>query len=212
MECISTEIHDRRKTVVLRMARSTLRAALALGVAVSALVWSAEAAGHVVPVPQSVRTGTVVPLSLAVPNERQEPMNGFTATVPSGFRIVEARPADGWTADVDGDTVRWRGGPLAHLSIETFVVRVDVTADPGAATLDLRQLYPSGAQVTWSGDLTVVRGPRSRAGNTPETLPTLAVIGGFGLSVLVGLGALAWRRRNVRSVRARDAAPRSRAL
>jgi hypothetical protein len=117
VECISTEIHDRRKTVVLRMARSTLRAALALGVAVSALVWSAEAAGHVVPVPQSVRTGTVVPLSLAVPNERQEPMNGFTATVPSGFRIVEARPADGWTADGGrrhGAVARWPARPSEY--------------------------------------------------------------------------------------------------
>jgi hypothetical protein len=188
------------------MATSTLRAALAFGIAVSALAWSGEAAGHVVPVPQSVRTGTVVPLRLAVPNERPEPMNGFTATVPSGFHIVDARPAAGWAADVDGDTVRWRGGPLAHLSIETFVVRIDVTADPGAVTLDMRQLYPSGAQVTWSGDLTVAPGSGSSAGS--ETLPTLAIIGACGLSVLVGLAALAWRRR-VRSAPGRDAAPRS---
>ena len=111
---------------------------------------------------------------------------------------------------MDGNTVRWRGGPLAHLSIETFVVRVDVTADPGAATLDLRQLYPSGAQVAWPGHLTVVPGPESSAGETSKSLSALAVIGVVGLSVLVGLGALVRRRRRVRPGPARDAAPRSR--
>ena len=194
------------------MTRATPRAVLALCVAVSPLAWSGPASGHVVPVPQSVRGGTVVPVSLAVPNERPEPMNAFTAAVPEGFRIVDARPTDGWTAEVDGNTARWRGGPLAHLSIETFVVRVDVTADPGAATLDLRQLYPSGAQVAWPGDLTVVPGPQSSAGNMSESLIALAVIGVIGLSVLVGLGALVWRRRRIRPGPARDAAPRSRAL
>jgi len=194
------------------MTRATPRAVLALCVAVSPLAWSGPASGHVVPVPQSVRGGTVVPVSLAVPNERPEPMNAFTATFPEGFRIVDARPTDGWTAEVDGNTARWRGGPLAHLSIETFVVRVDVTADPGAATLDLRQLYPSGAQVAWPGDLTVVSGPQSSAGNMSESLIALAVIGVIGLSVLVGLGALVWRRRRIRPGPARDAAPRSRAL
>jgi hypothetical protein len=192
--------------------RSIVRIAVGLGVAVSALAWSGPAAGHVVPVPQSIRSGTVVPLSLAVPNERPEPMSAFTATVPAGFRILDARPVDGWMAEVDGDTARWRGGPLAHLSIETFVVRVDVTADPGAATLDLRQLYPSGAQVMWPGDLTVIPGPGAGAGKASESLPALFIIGVVGLSVLVGLGALVWRRRRVRPDPARDAAPRSRAL
>jgi hypothetical protein len=115
-------------------------------------------------------------------------------------------------APKDGSTARWRGGPLAHLSIETFVVRVDVTADPGAATLDLRQLYPSSTQVAWPGDLTVVPGPESSAGETSKSLSALAIIGVVGLSVLVGPGAFVWRRRRVRPGPARDAAPRSRAL
>jgi uncharacterized protein YcnI len=61
------------------------------------LVLASEAAGHIVPEPQVVRSGAVATFSLAVPNERPKPMTGFEATVPEGFRIVHARPAAGWT-------------------------------------------------------------------------------------------------------------------
>jgi hypothetical protein len=132
-------------------------------VAVSAaLAWCTGANAHIVPDPQVLPSGTVTIMRLAVPNERPEPMNAFEATVPAGFRIVDARPVDGWTVQADEFTARWRGGPLAHLAIETFVLEVEVNADPGMPILDTRQLYPSGAQVTWPADVRSFPAPQRR--------------------------------------------------
>ncbi len=160
---------------------------------VATLVLSGAASGHVVPVPQFLPTGTVTTMSFAVPNERPEPMSGVIVTVPAGVRIVRARPVAGWTATVDASTSTWRGGPLAHLAIETFRLDVDVSAPPGPVTLNTRELYPSGATVDWPATLTVIPGPdddRSGAG-----WGWLAAIAGTGLVFVAGLATLAWRRR-----------------
>jgi hypothetical protein len=120
-------------------------------------------------------------------------MSGVTISVPAGFRIVQARPTAGWAATVDGSTSTWRGGPLAHLAIETFRLDVDVTSDPGLVTLDTMQLYPSGATVDWPATLTVVPGPDDeQSQNVGKAL--IAAIVGVGLVVIAGVALLAWRR------------------
>ena len=57
-------------------------------------------------------------MSVAVPDERREPMWGVTISCPAGFRIIHARTS-GWTATVEGSTSAWRGGLLAHFAIES---------------------------------------------------------------------------------------------
>ena len=167
-----------------------LLAAFAFG---AALVASSGASAHVVPVPQFLPTGAVTTLDFAVPNERPEPMSGVAISVPGGFQILRAHPIAGWTATLDGSTSTWRGGPLAHLSIETFRLDVDVAADPGPATLDTVLLYPSGARVSWPATLTVVPG---HAGEETESgrWGVIAAIVGVGLLVAASIAVLAWRR------------------
>jgi hypothetical protein len=84
------------------------------------LVVASAAPADVVPVPQLVASGAVTTISFAVPNERPEAMAAVAVSVPSGFRIVRAHPTPGSAATLDGSTVTWRGGPLAHLTLETF--------------------------------------------------------------------------------------------
>jgi hypothetical protein len=177
--------------------RSRIRPLLAtVWAAVAALSWCGTARAHVVPEPQFVRSGIAATFQLAVPNERPEVMTGFEVTVPDGLRIDEARPAAGWTARVDGSTATWGGGQLTHLAIETFVVVVDVSAEPGPATLETRQLYPSGAKVTWPAGFTVLPGANPSAGATSQDVgPALAVAGVVGLAVALGVALLAWGRR-----------------
>ena len=134
-------------------------------------------------------------MKLAVPNERPEPMNAFEATVPAGFRIVDARPVDGWTVQVDESTARWRGGPLAHLAIETFVLEVEVDADPGVTTLGTRQLYPSGAQVRWPADLRIVPRTAAAAGEPSRSVWVLIGLGVVAASLALG-AALVLRQRS----------------
>jgi len=168
----------------------------AVGAVAASLTWCVNAEAHVVPEPQFVRSGAVATFRLAVPNERPEVMTGIEVNVPEGFRIDEARPAAGWTARVNGSTATWGGGQLAHLAIETFILEVEVTADPGAATLETRQLYPSGAKVTWPAGFTVLPGANPPAGATSQDVgPALAVAGAVGLAVALGVALLARGRR-----------------
>ena len=155
---------------------------------------SSAASGHVVPVPQFLATGAVTTVSFAVPNERPEAMSGVTVSVPAGVRIVRAHPSPGWAETLDGSTATWRGGPLAHLTVETFRLDVDVSARPGPITLNTRELYPSGATVDWPATLTVVPGPDDEQ---PESVGwgLIAAIAGVGLIFIAGLAVLAWRRK-----------------
>jgi len=178
----------------MRKPPSTRRTRVLPLVAAAALAVCGSAAAHIVPEPQVVRSGSTATVSLAVPNERPERMTGFDVTLPPGFRIVEARPTAGWTARADESTAKWSGGRLAHLGIETYVVRVEVTADPGTATLDMRQVYPSGAHVRWLADVSVRPG-RPSAGDHAQSGGALAVSGAVGAAVVLGVAALAWRRR-----------------
>ena len=170
--------------------RSVLLAALVFA---AALATSSGASAHVVPVPQFLPNGVVTTLDFAVPNERPEPMTGVTISVPAGFQIVRAHSTVGWTATLDGSTSTWRGGPLAHLSIETFRLDVDVTAHPGQATLGTVQLYPSGARVSWPAPLTVVPGQADEEAQGGSG-GVIAAIVGAGLLVAACIAVLAWRR------------------
>jgi hypothetical protein len=165
-------------------------------VLVAALVASSTASAHVVPVPQFLATGSVTTMSFAVPNERPEPMSGVAVSVPADLRIVRAHRTAGWTATLDGSTATWRGGALAHLTVETFRFDVDVSAPPGPVTLNTRELYPSRATVDWPATLTVVPGPE---GDQSEGVAWgwIAAIAGVGVIFVAGLAVLAWRRKAV---------------
>lgn len=167
-------------------------AALALGALAVALMTSGGASAHVVPEPQFLPTGART-LIFAVPNERPEPMSGLTIDVPASFRIVQARPTAGWDATVDGSTATWRGGPLAHLALETFRLDVDVSSRPGPVTLDTILLYPSGTRVSWPATLTVVPGQDDEQSQNVGWALVAAIIG-VGLVVIAGVAVLAARR------------------
>ena len=170
--------------------RSAALALCGLGVA---LMTSGGASAHVVPVPQFLPSGLIRTVSFSVPNERAEPMSGLTIDVPAGFRIVQARRTAGWAATVDSTTSTWRGGPLAHLDIETFRLDVEITSDSGLVTLDTIQLYPSGATVNWPATLTVLPG-RDDEQTQSVGWALVAAIVGVGLVVIAGVAALALRR------------------
>ena len=168
-------------------------AAFAVCLLLAALVTSSAASGHVVPAPQFLETGAVTTVSFAVPNERPEPMSGVTVSVPAGVRIVRAHPSPGWAETLDGSTATWRGGPLAHLTVQTFRLDVDVSAPPGPVTLNTRELYPSGVEVNWPATLTVIPGQDDEL-SEGVGWGLIAAIAGVGLLFVAGLAVLVWRR------------------
>ncbi len=155
-----------------------------------ALVLAGPALAHVVALRPYVEAATTGEIELEAPNERRLPMTGFVVLAPDGFRIVAARPSDGWNAGADPTTATWHGGSLPAGAVTTFTLEVDARSEPGPATLRTEQHYPDGGIVRWDVPLTV-----TPPEDTPsQNLGWALVIGALGLLVLGLIGALAWRR------------------
>jgi uncharacterized protein YcnI len=139
------------------------------------------------PYVEAAASGEIV---LESPNERDLPMTGFVVAAPDGFRIVAARPAEGWTAGADRTTATWHGGSLPAGDETRFTLEVDARSEPGPATLRTEQHYPDGGIVRWDVALTV-----TPPADTPsQNLGWALVVGAFGLLVLGLIGVLARRR------------------
>jgi hypothetical protein len=178
---------------VISACRGDARLAVAFGVLLLALALAAPAGAHVDATPAFLSTNAVSTLSLTGHTDREVAMTGFSVTVPTGVRILEALPLAGWRASLDGETATWDGGNLAGAGDATFELELDVSAPAGPLELEVEQLYPEGDVVGWPVRLTV----------TPETVApaasarsTWAVIVTAGLLVAGALFFLARQRRN----------------
>jgi len=156
----------------------------------SAFVVVAPASAHVEIAPSYVAARGTATLSLTGPNERDEPMTGFSVAVPRDFRIVSARSAAGWRGEVQGARAIWRGGSLAPEAEATFSLEVEAPSGPGPAQLEAVQRYPGGDVVTWDVGLTVTPEPEASSQNIGWAVLTAAV----GLGVLTVIGVALLRR------------------
>jgi len=156
----------------------------------SALVLARPAVAHVTSVPTFLAAASTETVSLTGPNERDEPMTGFSVTVPHDFRIVAARSAAGWRGEVHGASAIWRGGSLAPEAEATFTLEVEAPSEPGPAQLEAVQRYPGGDVVTWDVGLTVT--PESEASSQNLGLAVLTAV--VGLGVLAAIGVAVVRR------------------
>jgi uncharacterized protein YcnI len=162
-----------------------------VGAVVVALAQSGVAAAHVTAVPTFVAAGERQTVTLVAPNEREAAMSGLTVTVPSGLAIADAAVSDtGWEGAVRGATASWSGCCVAPGSVASFSLGLEASGEPGAASLEVVQLYPDGEQVRWPVPLTVIPGETS-SGSLVGALLVAAV----GLLVTVGVVVFAWLRR-----------------
>jgi uncharacterized protein YcnI len=157
----------------------------------SALALTGAASAHVFPTPQFIASGSTGDISLDVPNERKEPMTGFTITAGEGLTIEHAHPNDGWAEELSGSTASWTGGSIPHLAQTTFGISLRADAPPGPVAMQAEQLYDSGAVVRWPVSLTVVPAEETSSQN----LALAAVVGLMGLLVVAAVAMVAWRRR-----------------
>ena len=80
---------------------------------VVALVLAGPASAHVVATPAYLPSQSSESITLTAPNERSEPMTGFSITAADGLEIEHAHPAKGWSEQVGGLTASRLGGSLA---------------------------------------------------------------------------------------------------
>ena len=127
-------------------------------------------------------------------------MTAFAMTVPGGFRIVEAKPVEGWHATVEGTKATWSGGSLAPGAELTFTLGIESPPDPGPVTIEAEQLYAGGAVARWPIALTVVPGGVYERAWIDDTLISPLLF--FALVGLVILGLILFlvRRKRRRSL------------
>ena len=97
----------------------------------SALVLAGTASAHVVATPGFLPSGSSESITFSAPNERDDPMTGFTLSVPAGFEIEHAHEVAGWDESMDGSTATWSGGALAPQSELGFGMTLKADVEPG---------------------------------------------------------------------------------
>ena len=141
--------------------------------------------------PSFLEAGERATVALTGPNERDEPMTGFRVRVPGGMRIAGGHGPYGWSLGQGEAAATWSGGSLAAGSEATFQVELEAPQAPGAAELEVDQLYPGGEVVSWTVALTVVP-----ATDTPgQNLGLALVVAILGLLLTAGIVGFSWYRR-----------------
>jgi uncharacterized protein YcnI len=162
-----------------------------VAVVVAALVVPASAAAHVGATPPFLAAGSSDTVHFDVPNELNEPMTGFSVTVPAGFEIEHAHPVEGWNSSFSASTATWKGGALAAGVSVTFGVELRAPSAPDVVELGVVQRYGSSGVVRWPVAFTVT----PAAEGDSQSLALAAVIAVLGVLVVATIWAIAWRRR-----------------
>jgi uncharacterized protein YcnI len=158
-------------------------------VIVAWLVLVAPATAHVGATPSFLAAKSSGTIHLDVPNERNEPMTGFTVTVPDGFEIVHAHPSEGWEGTSDASTATWTGGSLPAGSSADFGLELRTPEAPEFVDFAAVQRYDGGDVVRWPVAFTVTPAAESESRN----FALLAVVT-LGLLVIAAI-VFSWRRR-----------------
>lgn len=175
-----------------RLRNAAARPATALALACLTVLGGAAAArAHVDPVPTFVASGSSTSIALVGPNERDDPMTGFSVSVPRQLAIEHVHASDGWRESLEGATATWTGGSLAPDDTASFRVHLRADTEPGVVELEAKQLYADGAEVVWPVALTVTPEAEAASGSV-AVAGTLALI---GVLAVVAVAMLAWRRR-----------------
>ena len=155
------------------------------------LVAAGTASAHVVATPGFLPSGSSESITFSGPNERDDPMTGFTLSVPAGLEIEHAHEVTGWDESADASTVTWNGGPLSTDAELGFGMTLKADAEPGVVELQAQQLYADGSVVSWPVALTITPAKESSSQN----LALAGVVALIGVLAAVAVAMLARRRR-----------------
>jgi len=164
--------------------------------AVIGLIAADTTTAHVIATPAFLPSKSSASIVLSVPNERDDPMTGFSVTTTDGLEIHHADAVEGWTGQVGGLTASWTGGSLAPDAEVSFGVTLKADADPGVLQLQAEQSYDDGAVVRWPVSITVT----PPAESSSQSLALAVVVALLGVLTVVAVAMLAWRRRSAKTL------------
>lgn len=123
---------------------------IAAAVVVLTLITATPALAHVSVRPSEAPRGADLELAFQVPNERDDAATVLVELeLPVPFERVSTPEVDGWTAEVDGTTVRWRDGRIGPGQAVAFPLSVGPLPDGERLVFKVVQTYDSGEVVRW---------------------------------------------------------------
>lgn len=152
-----------------------LKKLLFVASAVAALVLSSAvpAAAHVTVQPGEAEQGSYTKLAFRTPNESDTAATiKLEVELPAEIESARTKPVPGWTATVEGRTIRWEGGRIEPGQFQEFEISVGPLPEVKQVVFEATQTYEDGLVVRWA-DL-VVEGEEK-----PEhPVPTLTLVHG----------------------------------
>ena len=127
---------------------------------------------HVDPDPLAMEAGTTGDVAFMIEHGCDgSPTTGLKFEIPDGVTGVTPVDKDGWTATVVGNTVEFKGGPLAPDEEDSFAITMTAPAEAGEAR------FPA-IQTCEQGELAWIEIPAEGAAEPEHPAPTLKITAG----------------------------------
>jgi uncharacterized protein YcnI len=130
------------------MIRRTTVATLVLLSALLAVAGPASA--HVTVQPGEAVQGNYTKLTFRVPNESDTAATvKLEVELPASIDGARTKPVPGWTATVDGRTIRWEGGRVEPGQFQEFDISVGPLPEVDQLVFKAVQTYSDGSEARW---------------------------------------------------------------
>jgi uncharacterized protein YcnI len=127
------------------------RTAVAILVLLSALLtFAGPASAHVIVQPGEAVQGSYTKLTFRVPNESDTAATvKLEVELPASIEGARTKPVPGWTATVDGRTIRWEGGRVEPGQFQEFDISVGPLPEVDQLVFKAVQTYSDGSEARW---------------------------------------------------------------
>jgi uncharacterized protein YcnI len=114
------------------------------------LTFAGPASAHVTVQPGEAVQGSYTKLTFRVPNESDTAATvKLEVELPASIEGARTKPVPGWTATVDGRTIRWEGGRVEPGQFQEFDISVGPLPEVDQLVFKAVQTYSDGSEARW---------------------------------------------------------------
>jgi uncharacterized protein YcnI len=114
------------------------------------LTFAGPASAHVTVQPGEAVQGSYTKLTFRVPNESDTAATvKLEVELPASIEGARTKPVPGWTATVDGRTIRWAGGRVEPGQFQEFDISVGPLPEVDQLVFKAVQTYSDGSEARW---------------------------------------------------------------
>jgi uncharacterized protein YcnI len=181
----------------MRCSAWSSRGTWACSAALVALALAPTAAAHLSIDPATVETGSLVDLTLLIPNEDDAlGVDRVTVGIPPAFDLDDAEAKPGWKQSRTGRAITWRGAGIPKGQYATFSIRGTAPRKPETVLFNVRAGDRRGKAITYRVGLDVTAHASEDSG--ARTLGKAAfgvAIAAVAIALVAGfLGLYLWLR------------------